>query len=58
MINPLHQNNLSFTVGVVDFFTERRISQGTGITVPAKVVSLVQFFGSRTLLLSSDRPFK
>ena len=55
MINPLHQNNLSFAVGVADFFVERGISQGTSITVPARVVSLVQVFGSRTLLLSSDR---
>ena len=58
MINALHQNNLSFTVGVADFFIERGISQGTSITVPARVVSLVQFFGSRTLLLSSDRLLK
>ena len=39
---------------MADFFTERG-SQGTSITVPAKVV---QFFGSRTLLLSLDRPLK
>ena len=32
MINPLHQNNLSFAVDVADFFVERRISQGTSIT--------------------------
>ena len=57
-INPLHQNNLSFTVGVADFFVERGISQGTRVTVPARVVSLVQVFGSRTQLLSSDRPLK
>ena len=41
MINPLHQNNQSFTVDVADFFAERGISQGTGITAPAKAVSLV-----------------
>jgi len=38
------------------FFVEKVISLGTSIIVPAEVVSLVQFFGSRTLLLSSDRP--
>ena len=62
MINPLYQNNLSFTVDVADFFVERGISQVTSITVPARDVSLFQFFGSRILLLSldmsSDRPLK
>ena len=28
------------------------------VTVPAEVMSLVEFFVSKTLLLSSDRPFK
>jgi len=58
MVNSLHQSNLSFTVCVAEFFAEKMISLGTSITVPAEVVSLVQFFGSRTLLLSSDRLLK
>jgi len=49
-------------VDVADFFIERGISQVTSITVPARDVSLFQFFGSRILLLSldmsSDRPLK
>ena len=28
------------------------------VTVPAEVMSLVEFFASKTLLLSLDRPFK
>ena len=43
---------------VAGFFSERVISLGTSITVPAEIVLLVQFFESRTLLLSLDRPFK
>ena len=58
MINPLHQNNLSFAVGVADFLVEREISQGISITVPVRVVSIVKVFRSRTLLLSLDRPLK
>jgi len=55
MVNSLHQSNQSFTV---DFFAEKVISLGTSIIVPAVVVSLVQFFRSRTLLLSSDKLLK
>jgi len=40
------------------FFAEKVISLGTSIIVPVEVVSLVQFFKSRTLLLSSDRLLK
>jgi len=45
------------TVGVAELFVGRVISPGTSITAQVKVVPLVQFSGSRTLLLSSDRPF-
>jgi len=34
---------------------QKVISLGTSVIVPAEVVSLVQFFRSRTLLFSSDR---
>ena len=43
---------------MADFFVERGISQGTSVTVPARVVSLAQVFGSKTQLLSSDRSLK
>ena len=43
---------------VADFFAQRVISLGAKITVPAEVVSLAQFFGSRALLLPLDRPLK
>ena len=47
-----------FHCGCGRLFHRKGISQGTSITTPAKVVSLVQFFRSRTLLLSSVRPLK
>ena len=55
MVNSLHQSNRSITE---TFFPEKVVLLGTSFTVPAEVVSLVQFFGSMTQLLSSDRPLK
>jgi len=51
---PLYVSSVCVCVCI----TLKVISLGTSITVPAEVVSLVQLFGSRTLLLSSDRLLK
>jgi len=46
MVNSLHQDNRSFTVGVAGFFPEKEMSKVTSSISLGEVVSLVQFLVS------------